>query len=324
MEKKFHKTTKTSIIQKWAFVKAIFILSLILLIKLFFCRSCGDGIEKINLKSKSFSSIKVCLCLICKQENLYIKEFLSHYKNLGYNHVFLYDNNDINDETLEEIIKDEVEEGFVTIINIRGQKKRPQFRVYIDCYEKNNKIYDWLSFFDTDEFLELKPKGIKIQEFLDNERYKNCQNVKFNWVLFSDDDKLYYSNKPIQERFTKPLFNSSLNNRIKSTVKGNLSSNYWKGAWNPHSGITNYNACSSSGKKISNISPFNEPFDYKYGYLKHYRTKTIEEYIKKVKRGRAAANKVSYRRQVEKFFITNKKTKEKLDIFKKEFNISFH
>ena len=324
MEKIFKKTTKGFVLQKLITLKILFILSLILLRKKFFCHSYSDRIKKTNLKQKFISSIKVCLCLICKQENLYIKEFLYHYKNLGYNHIFIYDNNDINGESLEEVIKSEIEKGFVTIINIRGQKKKPQFRVYIDCYGKNNKIYDWLSFFDTDEFLELKPKGIKIQEFLDNERYHNCQNVKFNWVLYSDNNQLYYVNKPIQERFTKPLFNNSLNNRIKSTVRGNLSSNYWKGAWNPHSGVTNYNSCSSSGKIISKISPFNEPYDYKYGYLKHYRTKTIEEYIKKVKRGRAAANKINYKRQVERFFLTNKKTKKKLDIFKKEFNISFY
>ena len=66
-----------------------------------------------------------------------------------------------------------------------------------------------------------------------------------------------------------------------------------------------------------------EHLDYKYGYLKHYRTKTIEEYIDKIKRGRADAG-IDYKDMVNKFFISNQKTKQKLDIFTKEFNISFN
>ena len=46
----------------------------------------------------TISSTKVGLCIICKEENLYIKEFIEHYKNLGYNHIFICDNNDIDGE----------------------------------------------------------------------------------------------------------------------------------------------------------------------------------------------------------------------------------
>jgi len=279
--------------------------------------------NKINNDLKYIYSKKVGLCLICKGENLYIKEFIDHYINLGYSHFFIYDNNDINGEKLEDIIHKEIESGLISIFNYRGINKKPQFKVYIDCYERNNKNYDWLSFFDTDEFLEIKPNGIKIQDFLDNERFKNCQNVKFNWLLFSDDNKLYYENKSIQKRFKRPLFNNSLNKHVKSTIRGNLSSNYWKGAQNPHSGVNNYNCCTPSGNQISKISPYNEPYDFKYGYLKHYRTKTIEEYIKKMRKGRADYE-LDYKYMIDTFFLTNKKTKHKLDIFKKEFNITFN
>ena len=190
--------------------------------------------------------------------------------------------------------------------------------------KKNNKDYNWLSFFDIDEFLELKPKGIKIQEFLDNERYKNCQNVKFNWLIYTDSDKLHYENKPIQERFTKYLDNHVFfNKHVKSTVRGNLSKNYWIGAPNPHTSNNEFSSCSSSGKEIDRKSPFNYPPDYKYAILKHYRTKTIEEYINKMKKGKPDV-KINYNMMVEYFFGSNKITDEKIDIFNKEFNIKFN
>ena len=166
-----------------------------------------------------------------------------------------------------------------------------------------------------------KTKRNKIQEFLKNKRYDNCQNIKFNWLLYSDDEKLHYENKPVQERFKTALYENYVNRHIKSTIRGNLASNYWKDAHNPHSGYNNYSCCSSSGKQISKHSPFNIPYDYEYGYLKHYRTKTIEEFIKKIKKGKADI-KLNIKDMIRTFYDTNKKTKEKSDIFKKEFNMN--
>ena len=261
--------------------------------------------------------------MICKLENLYIQEYIDHYKKLGYNHIYLYDNNDFDGERFEDVIQKEIDEGFISIINYRGDIEKPQFRAYIDCYEKNNKNYDWLSFFDIDEFLELRPKNIKIQEFLNQEKFKYCQNIKFNWITYSDNDKLYYENKPIQERFNKSLPHNYVNIHVKSTVRGDLPTNYWIGGTNPHSGVNNYNCCDPTGRKISSTSPYNGRIIYKYGYIKHYRTKTVEEYVNKMKRGRPTTKMIP-RVMIHKFFAINKKTQEKMDVFTKEFNYSFH
>ena len=63
--------------------------------------------------------IKVAMCAVAKKENRYIKYFVQHYKDLGYNHLYLYDNNLSGRESLEddEIVKNGVKEGFITIID---------------------------------------------------------------------------------------------------------------------------------------------------------------------------------------------------------------
>jgi hypothetical protein len=125
------------------------------------------------------------MCTIGKKENIYIKEFVDYYKKLGYNHIFLYDNNDINDERFDEILKTEIKNNFVTIINYRGykgKKQNPQFDSYKNCYQKNHHNYDWLSFFDIDEYLELNPLNQKIQEFLNQKKFNKCQVIKINWL----------------------------------------------------------------------------------------------------------------------------------------------
>jgi len=168
-----------------------------------------------------------------KEENIYVKEYINYYKNLGYNHIFLYDNNNINGEKFEDVLEDEIIKGFITIIKYRGRKGKPnkiggiQLEIYYDCYEKNNKDFDWLSFFDFDEFLELWPENQSIQTFLSNKRYEKCQNIKINFLYYSDNELLYYDNRSVQERFVSPLYNHPFNNIVQSTVRG-LKENYWK------------------------------------------------------------------------------------------------
>jgi hypothetical protein len=113
----------------------------------------------ISFIIKKEKRLKVCLCIIGKNENLYVKEFVNHYQNLGYNHIFIYDNNDINGESFSDILREEISNGFISIIDYKGYKgiqNSSQQEAYFDCYKRNKFHYDWLSFFDFDEFLELK------------------------------------------------------------------------------------------------------------------------------------------------------------------------
>ena len=59
----------------------------------------------ILIKKMIRSKIRVCLCAIIKDENKYIIHFIEHYKNLGYDHMYIYDNNDINGENVKKVIK---------------------------------------------------------------------------------------------------------------------------------------------------------------------------------------------------------------------------
>lgn len=267
------------------------------------------------------------LCAIGKNENLYIKEFVRHYKKLGYNHIFLYDNDDINDEKFENVIKNEIKNGFVSIINFRGYKGNhinPQFDAYKDCYEKNNKKYNWLSFFDIDEYLYLIPKNLKIYDFLNNSKFKNCQIIKINWLCYTNENSLYYRNLPLKKRIKTVLFNDPVNYHIKSTVRGNLSKNYWEKMENPHTSINNYNSCNSNGNIIDSSSPFYFQVDYNFSYLKHYLKKSFEEYCIKIKRGRPIPNNNILRKKyLDNLIKKSKNNTKKLKIIKKIFNISF-
>lgn len=273
------------------------------------------------------NDIKVCLCVIAKNENLYVREFVEHYKKIGYNNIFIYDNNDKNGEHFEEVINDYIQNGFVKIIDFRDKNENvPQLDAYRDCYSRNSKIYNWISFYDMDEFLEINKKYNTIKDLLNDNIFDHCQNIKINWLMLVNYNILYFEDKPLQQRIKTIRYDDPSNKHIKSTVKGNLPINYWKIAGNPHSSNANITSCSSSGKIIDSDSPFNEPPDYKNAKLKHYYYKSFEEFCLKVERGKCDRTKnMSDHLSLDlynKIYLDNKYNVEKLKIIKKIFNDS--
>ena len=85
--------------------------------------------------------IKIGICTTGKKENRYIREFIQYYKNYGIDKIFLYDNNDINDETFDDIIKDYIDRGYVKILNWRGRKKTG-YSLRSNCYTENKKKFN--------------------------------------------------------------------------------------------------------------------------------------------------------------------------------------
>jgi hypothetical protein len=263
-----------------------------------------------------------------KDENRYIKEFVELYKNYSVDKIYLYDNNDIDGERFEDVIQKEIEKGFVSIINYRGyrgKKQNPQIDAYKDCYEKNNKNYSWISFFDIDEYLELVPSNMKVKNFFEQEKFKLCQVIKLNWLLYKTKKSLYFEDIPLQKRSINPLIGDKNNRHIKSTVRGNLIPNYWSKAQNPHTSINNFTTCSSSGIIINSSSPFNSPVEHQYAYLKHYQFRSFEELCLKIKRGRPIPNYKEFRlKKIKSLIEENKNNTEKMDIIKRIFNITFN
>ena len=306
--------------------KTLILIIILLVIK--FDNYLSKTFFKVSKKNEK-SKIKVCLCAIAKDENLYINDFLKYYKELGYDHIYIYDNNDINDEKVENIIKKYINIGFVTLIDYRGYRgknNRPQLDAYYDCYENHNKEYDWLTFFDLDEYLILKPEGTKIHEFLESERYKDCPVVKINWVLYSDNDQIKYENKPLMKRFTQVTKYKGDNFNIKSILRGNIPYYNYNRSYSPHYLYSKVKSCSTSGKVI-NGTYYSKFLDYKFAILNHYNTKTITEYTKKLRKGIATGYWILNNRTLNyyfnRFFGINNKTKEKVEIFNNAFNTSF-
>ena len=290
-------------------------------------------IFKKNQKNKKYKQIKVksrtkiALCAKTKKENRYMKYYIKHYKNLGYDHLFFGDNNDIDGESLLDVkeIQDGIKEGFITVTNRRGVKEKDLNWYYI-CYDNHSLEYDWISFFDIDEYLILEPNGTLIQDFLDHQRFNDCEHVKINWRIYTDNEQLDFVDKDPMERFPIPTDFQYENRHVKSTVRGGLNYSDMGKNNNSHSVFSNLKACSSSGKKVPGILYYNYPIETENAIINHYVTKSIREFaIKKCR----SLGKVETLDNAHKyylfdyFFKINKKTKEKVDIFNQIFHTDY-
>ena len=273
-----------------------------------------DNIKKEN-------KIKVCLCTIGKLENKYIVEFVEYYKNYNIDKIFIYDNNDINGEKFEDILSDYMKLNFIEIIHHRGEKKI-QYKMYQDCYRKNNKLYDWLIFYDIDEYIHLQNYH-NIKDFLIQKKFNKCQSIYLNWMIHTDNNLKYYDNRSLYTRFTENYKNEKFCIG-KTIIRGRIEN---LKIISLHLLDKNIGRCNGFGKiiKIKKKTTSCEVPDYKYFYIDHFYSKSTEEFINKINKGDAAyyQNIQNKYIRIKFYFRFNKITKEKMNFIIKKTNLNF-
>ena len=151
-------------------------------------------------------------------------------------------------------------------------------------YNKLSNEYDWIAFFDFDEFLTLV-KDTNIKDYLSRECFKNTNQILINWKLYTDNDLIYDDGRPCLERFTTPMnINKYVqygdikeNQHIKCIVRTKIANVKCESVHYLSAELlenTTYNNC---GTKI--MPDTYQEINYELSYIKHFFTKTIDEFI---------------------------------------------
>lgn len=262
-------------------------------------------------------SLNVALVAIGRRENLYAREFVEHYKNLGFANIIIMDNNHEGEEHFEDVLQDYIDQGFVIIEDYRDQVK-PQMRGYTQMYRKYGEKYDWIAFYDFDEFLIL-PRHRDISEYLELFP-SDCQVVLVNWLCMTDNNLVKYDPRPLMERFTEAMpldrcvqYSFPDNCHVKSIIRGGLDVSF---GGNPHTTDTPLIAYNASGVRCEN-RPW-QLMDYRIALLKHFTTKTIEEWVtRKMKVGTPDRDPSQFLPfYKDRFFKINEMTEDKMNYLK--------
>jgi hypothetical protein len=208
--------------------------------------------------------MNTALVCIAKDEDNYIQEWVDYHLKLGFDSIFIYEND----------WESYIEHSQVFKIKVNGIKKQiPSYNHFIHNFKHE---YDWVSFLDVDEFLVLK-KHKTIKEFLED--FDGEDAIGINWVFFGDNNNnnINNNNYSLVERFTKREI--SPNEHIKSIV--NPKKVQYMHVHN-HSG-----KCVDTNKKRIDNTPYNNSGPIDIAQINHYFVKTKDEFYKKINRGRA-------------------------------------
>ena len=309
----FYKNCSNLITKSFRYI--LFCVILLLLCSSYNIISVQKILLNFSYNKVNNQNTKVCICTAGKKENNYIKEYADHYKSLGVDKIFLYDNNDINGENFESVLSEYIKDGFIEIFDYRG-KVAPQLKIYGECYNRNKKNYDWFIFFDTDEFIHLN-NYLSVKDFLNEKRFNNCKLIYFNCLRHTDNDLLYYENRELSKRFPTIIWNSTMYT-LKSIMRGKTNkfirfrTTHWLNR-GLKGGCDVFGRVVFPTRKVRLGKTINDP-KYKMYYIDHYCFKSTEEYINKINKGDGifGFNNRTKMHKINLYFGYNKITYEKI------------
>ncbi len=228
--------------------------------------------------------MKAVIVSIAKLEQNYIEEWVKYHLTLGFNHIYLYDNED--EPTYEKLLNRYLD--YMTIIHFPKNNYDKAVQYYMLDHFVNNYMYTnnitHVAHIDIDEFVVLK-KHKNINEFIKEYIKGFTVGIGMNWVFFGSSNLTEPTNEPVTQRFTKC---SKIPDRHIKTIFAVKYFKYFKCC---HSIQTNKNNIyttyikSTNGKNIPNA--FNYNYDTSVIQLNHYKTKTLAEFKIIRTRGRA-------------------------------------
>lgn len=246
----------------------------------------------------------VSICLLIKDENSYLKEWLEHYDSIGVEHFYIFDNGSkIPVKNTIEPIDNGKFINKCTIIPFSNYKKNMQYECYEKCLSDYGEESRWIGFFDTDEFVDIGNKNIC--DFLQS--YENNFCVWFPWEQYNANGHIVKSEKKMSEYFTQRVLDP-FGLWGKVFLQPHLTAYMYVHLGYPlddYERVINvdYNDHLNNYSKMYNISRTRFLDDiYKYGKIRHYFTRSFEEWIEKINRGSSDPN---FRRKLNEFFIYN-------------------
>lgn len=257
----------------------------------------------------------IALCAIGRGENRCAREWVEHYRGVGFDRIIICDNNREGEERFSDVLSNYIESGLVEIIPCHD-RDCAQCIMYSAVYRKYGTKYRWMAFFDFDEFLEI-PSGADIHTLAEN--YVGYDCVLFNWMNYGDCGMLTDDGRPLQERFTEPLPPDHCvqhegvpdNDHVKCMLRGGLEDVCFYET--PHLPSHPRLVCCNSLGNQCNQKPF-QPYDHSVAFLKHYITKTCGEWFtNKWCKGTGNKESIEAFRSVYagRFFGYNERTPEK-------------
>lgn len=264
---------------------------------------CVSWIKEFE-KSHNYK-YQTSVCLLIKDENEFLEEWLDNYYNLGIEHFFIYDNNSKIPivKTLECI-----RNGFYIDkcdVILFTEYNHMQYDCYENCLKRFGDISKWIGFFDTDELLEFTDNSSNINDFLQRFDADDISCVWIPWQLYNANGHISKPNGGMRENYTSTIIDPfglygkvfvRTSRTMKVWVHNADSYNYYFQTVDP-SGNYLYEIY-----RNLTINAFKGEYIYPHAKINHYITRSFNEWCEKMARGTCDPN---FKRKFDVFFEYN-------------------
>jgi len=232
--------------------------------------------------------VKNTLCLIVKNEQPYLLEWIAHHKAMGIHSFVIYDN--LSTDGTTDMLKALERAGIIKYhLQAESRQGSPQRLSYNHCLTHHGDKTDLITFIDTDEFLT-SPSGDDIPKHIEQVFLQNpdMAAMAVNWRIFGSSGHAKQKAGFVTERFL--MAGKTTSNVVKTIVKPEAAGEMF----------THYVDLKSGryGDEIGRPVTFNKPNgtpapgtvrspSAKTLQLNHYMVKSREEFEMKINRGNA-------------------------------------
>ena len=235
---------------------------------------------------------KITLVTIAHKDELYVQEWIDYNLKLGFDDIHIFQNNwrwenpkpndkvHLHEYDGQSYKSDEP----IWVRNI-------QAKCFTDFARKYYNEYEWVAFFDIDEFLVLK-KTNNIKDFIKDYDRHDC--VIINWAMFGDSglttfDETYPSQlKRFIRRENKLHYQFKSICKLSPTLEHQI---HWTtGSW-------------IDSNFIEGNGPFNYSANDNIAQLNHYYVRTYPEFL--IKRERGGVDDINTKKPIETFNNNN-------------------
>jgi Glycosyltransferase family 92 len=225
----------------------------------------------------------LALCLITKDENRDLLEWVEYHYSIGVTKVIIVDNNS-SISAIASVMK-YARSGFVVHYTYFSQNMLPnnQLYAYDYCLKTFGAKYSHMGFIDTDEFIVLKNNSATVIDVL--EKYSAFGALTLNWMFMGSNGHIKRPAGGVLKNYNKCWKNCHVKSIVNTKLIEGLSGD-------PHhfKYISGYYAVDTNYSRID--GPWNPPSqsappDYLYDviYINHYVLKSLQDFKHKRNRG---------------------------------------
>lgn len=218
----------------------------------------------------------ICTCI--KDENDYLAEWIEYHLNLGFEHIYLFE--DYGSKSHQDIVDRYSNVTLLPIEVVEGEpitEERRQRKMMYYSIRVYKDTYDWIAFIDADEFVEFED-GYNLERLLSE--HSELTSIYLSWRLYGANGRIQKPKGSVIESY--PLHDDETNyGYVFGAAQWSV-----KSFANLHTNLKIRNIHIIEGGVNMNGDHYPEYKVFKKAWIRHYYTKSWEEWLYRImKRG---------------------------------------